>query len=715
MMNIEIINNLIKEACMLLKSKNKIELHRANIDVNYLLKILTQLANELLRYKDETVFCKYQYLQLWRKYTMNLEGDLLITVFLANQYSGVIEFDNRFDWKLVIDHDNEELNSILKEGIADNHYHLGGALPVFQCVWTEIMKNELYRKRIESLILDETQILKKAAEIRQYLIKFLVKQNKNLIEDINLKGFEKYYEERKLLFYIIQEFFRDCAMEISIKKIFCDYLIIKEWFRGFIVQCGNNIGENSFFTINDRKSICLKFNDKLDEIIKTSIKEQVESNHIRILEIRINMQASSFELYKYIKWLNDKVNYLDVKVYYIICFSRKITLYGDIKDRNWLKIVELDKQIKDLNIFLEEYPDIAKQVVGIDVCSKENNYRPEIFSSIMVRKENRIDAKLKRMYHVGEIYSDLLSGLRFIDECICFFKLGWGDRLGHAVPVFESVDEWYNERNKQIIIFKEDYLDNMAWLYCNLPFKVRKGKAGKKILRKFKYLFYELYKNVITDDAMFEFQSKDSKKINFENINIYHYFEAWKLRAENPEVIKKKLLKNIYNDESVIVYYIAYCHYYNSEIKHRGQDLVKIYITNEMLMLIQVVQKKLQDKIRNKGICIEVCPSSNILVGSIKEDYCHPLINIFKKTKNNLSGSNICVSINTDDQGIFATSLVSEYSLLINAFENKRDSNGDIIYSKEFLYNWINKIRENSIQMCCSDILNINKDKVIKN
>lgn len=118
-----------------------------------------------------------------------------------------------------------------------------------------------------------------------------------------------------------------------------------------------------------------------------------------------------------------------------------------------------------------------------------------------------------------------------------------------------------------------------------------------------------------------------------------------------------------------------------------------------------MIQKKVQDEIKNKGICIEVCPSSNIFVGSVKDGYCHPLINIFKKKKSDLNKPNICFSINTDDQGIFTTSLISEYSLLVNAFENARNSKGDTMCSKNFLYNWVDKIRENSIQMCCTDIL----------
>lgn len=689
-MNEKNINDLINKASMLLKSENDKSICKNKMIFKYLLDVLTELADELLLYKDGNIYCKYQYLLLWRKYTIILESDLPIIVFLANRSIHLAEFDNRFDWKLIIDHDNEELNCILRKGLVDNHYHLGGSLPVFQCIWTEIMKNKMYRQNIEDLFPNKKRVLKRAAWIRQYLIEFLPEQSRCLIENNNLKGYEKYYEERSFLFYIIREFIRNDTIKISVKNLFYTYLVIKEQFRECIVQCGDNIGEKAFSIINDKRNDCLKLYDNIGEIIKSSISEQIKSNTIKVLEIRIKTRDSSSELYKYIKWLNDQINYPNIKVQYIICFSRQVAICEDMKYRNQSKIAELRKQMNDLNDFFKRYSAMAEQIVGIDVCSKENNYNPEVFSEIMIRMKRRTDVNMMRMYHTGETYFDLLSALRSIDECICFFELGLGDRLGHTVPIFEKVDNWYKERNYHVTICKEEYLDNMAWLYCNVSPKARKGKAGKKILKDFKYLFSELYQDI---------------EIDIENVNIYHFFEAWKLRRESPETIKNVLVKKILNNDNLIIYYIAYCHFYDLKVRDIGREKVKIHVTSEMVTLIHMAQSIVQEKIRKKGINIEVCPSSNILLGNIKKGYKHPLINIFRKTKNDLNESDICVSINTDDQGIFATALMSEYSLLINAFENERNSNGDMIYSKKLLYKWADKMRENSIKICCDNYM----------
>ena len=53
----------------------------------------------------------------------------------------------------------------------------------------------------------------------------------------------------------------------------------------------------------------------------------------------------------------------------------------------------------------------------------------------------------------------------------------------------------------------------------------------------------------------------------------------------------------------------------------------------------------------------------------------------------------LSVSVNTDDQGVFATSLENEYALLASALENVTDENGNYVYVKSMIYDWIDDVR----------------------
>ncbi len=54
----------------------------------------------------------------------------------------------------------------------------------------------------------------------------------------------------------------------------------------------------------------------------------------------------------------------------------------------------------------------------------------------------------------------------------------------------------------------------------------------------------------------------------------------------------------------------------------------------------------------------------------------------------------INVSINTDNAGVFATTLYNEHTLMAYALENKKNMDGTYVYKKDMVYEWIDHIRE---------------------
>lgn len=67
---------------------------------------------------------------------------------------------------------------------------------------------------------------------------------------------------------------------------------------------------------------------------------------------------------------------------------------------------------------------------------------------------------------------------------------------------------------------------------------------------------------------------------------------------------------------------------------------------------------------------------------------------------NNINGNrhNLLVTINTDDLGIFQTSLDNEFSLIALSALKKKDENGNLLYRNYQVYEWLDRIRENGIK-----------------
>lgn len=53
------------------------------------------------------------------------------------------------------------------------------------------------------------------------------------------------------------------------------------------------------------------------------------------------------------------------------------------------------------------------------------------------------------------------------------------------------------------------------------------------------------------------------------------------------------------------------------------------------------------------------------------------------------------MSINTDDRGVFATSIHNEYSLVASAMSKIIDEDGTRVYSDEEIYNYLSRIMQN--------------------
>lgn len=109
-----------------------------------------------------------------------------------------------------------------------------------------------------------------------------------------------------------------------------------------------------------------------------------------------------------------------------------------------------------------------------------------------------------------------------------------------------------------------------------------------------------------------------------------------------------------------------YIYHFDRKSRENGNKRYKLSVTKGYIRLITNMQNAMMDMIRDKGIAIECNPSSNVLIGAIDSYMNHPIFRFYNKGLN--------VSINTDDQGVFDTSLVNEYTLVAVAYREKRHS-----------------------------------------
>lgn len=579
--------------------------------------------------------------------------------------------------------------------------------------------------------------------------------------------------ERWFLYEIFKKIYSGDREFATNAKMFYAYLIIKENIRAELIQANHNVGFYNFLQYQNRKESFVEGTPFEPVYIRMAVRDTILNQHIKKLEARITPKNTADELARTIR-KNDNIilapernrsentgtESLMNKFFYVCHFIKsederlkelaKLDLQNRLPNfepycRHYKLRETVEQQAYALLAFRSRYGELGERIRGIDASSEEIVCRPEVFAQAFRFLRNRsvgqIDDTTGIMhqlhdlcitYHVGEDFLDIIDGLRAIDEAVSFLNMRCGDRLGHALALGIDVEEWYASKSGRILITQMDYLDNLVWIYSMIrKYRIEGCEDALHFIEKrydeyFRIVYLnnmnEEYFRMVVEDAV---QYYDDKKIT----NMYGsktclfpintYYDAWKLRGDNPEYFKrgffdleasaeaewdkyginKEFPENYrirYNPEAAYLYHV---YHYNPKVKREGYKCVEIKVNISIIKAVKKVQKKLQWVIAQKGIGIETNPSSNALIGTFKRYDKHPIQNWYN---NGLvtdhiqlaEAPQILVSINTDDQGVFATYIENEYAYLALALEKMKDEKGNPKYSRTIIYDWIDNIRK---------------------
>lgn len=329
--------------------------------------------------------------------------------------------------------------------------------------------------------------------------------------------------------------------------------------------------------------------------------------------------------------------------------------------------------------------------------------------------------RIGRTYHVGEDFTDLLDGIRAVDEVLYFLEFKNGDRLGHALALGYDCKSWYATKKNTVTLSKQDLLDNLCWVreklnLYNIDISVSLSKQiDVKTIELIKELYSDCFKSYKVKD-----ENKDKYQMEIENY-ISLYSKSIKLRGDNPECYKygelnRNLMKNYIWDtynfkedaeldkirENPLVCDLYSFYHYNTNTVEEGNKKESYTYTDEFITAISQIQKEMQKEIARKRIAIECNPTSNYFIGNVDKYENHPIVNFNNRTLTNdyealKNNPQINVSINTDDLGVFNTSLKNEYALIALGLIKAKDAYGNKLFDDDCIYDWLNEIRKNGI------------------
>ena len=551
--------------------------------------------------------------------------------------------------------------------------------------------------------------------------------------------------ERKFLYDCFCEYVKGNLSDFDCNLLYL-YLLIKIEFRHEIIQSNREYGFKNFADFQSRKMLFIKSEEYFNESIKLALNMPLETQKLVSFEVRITPEVNEKALKNRIFSIdriflsskedtyigNTSIKNFEVgkrKYYYVIHYP-KINNEPPKKEKSLVIKCRnsgcREKNRKYTDVLVNELkvePYLREAIKGIDACSNEIGCRPETFATDFrylrqvipnnrrsMFKKNEKPVQLKLTYHVGEDFLNLTDGLRAIDEAILFLNMKRCDRFGHALALGIDADKYYELKGNRIIMPKQDALDDDVWLlYKANEFNIQ---IDKSLEQKMIYRIQDRIRYIYGDGL---------RKNNI-SVDPFVYYNSWMLRGDNPElyrgfqyddsfakpfgyesffVNKEVPSQTIRDDTDVVKLYSMY--HFDEDVKSKGQETEILKITPDYIKLVKQVQKKMQFLIAKKGIGVECNPSSNYLIGTFRRYDAHPITtfnNTFLEHRQDelLECAQLSVSINTDDQGVFDTSLTNEYALLALALEKKHDSNGNRLYSASNIYQYLDLVRKMGIE-----------------
>ncbi|MGL4992217.1 MAG: hypothetical protein ACRC57_13830 [Sarcina sp.] len=484
-------------------------------------------------------------------------------------------------------------------------------------------------------------------------------------------------------------------------ELFINYIRLKNYFYGTFVEGYEIKGLDRFqeFYKNSTNITWLttqniQSNDK--EYYKKLIRSEFQNENLKYVELRIALKEKETDTIK---------TYIDIlKAYREIVksdfdninFPRIGLIYHLIKNDELLNKENFYKtSVKNLIKVRNENIYNSYFIVGIDAASLENNTQIQSLIPAFLSARGSENDYLKKddgygnvvnvktlgfTFHAGEDFRDMVSGLRRIDEVVRKFKYHAGDRIGHGTVLGLNVDKWASD-NPVVLLPREEYLYNLLWVW---------NKISKYSIDKHSFSIY-LEKNIFNiAREIFEenveinnTRNKNNKiKYNLSGLSIPMLYELYRNSFIDIENIDASDKQNKISFRSIKLEN-------DTEYKEALEEPIYISIDTTLIEIIKEMQRIMVEYIAQRGIIVEINPSSNTTIGEFESVMDNHSLTLNKIEE--LSEKNVIITINSDDPMIFNTTLSNEYAYIYYSLLSKG-------VSKERILEWIEKIRKYSIE-----------------
>ena len=337
--------------------------------------------------------------------------------------------------------------------------------------------------------------------------------------------------------------------------------------------------------------------------------------------------------------------------------------------------------------------DVARDELGIPTWVLVPLFRHLLDESARVSILDGAGPPLKLTAHVGEDFRHLQEGLRRIYEQVHYVLDGNGGRLGHAIALGVDPQSWA-ESVGSIFMPAEERLWDLVWewrMYSKHRIKpeyAAKAPAGRMnvLLNQVRNLSNHIYKRTYQIEELAEayhLLHRFLVKPYATQSSVDGGFAVFMNAAQHikTEVVRRHPVHNRPRVGKIIETYLT-----DEAVFRRGQTLIDVSIQMDEVAALLALQNGLRCGISQRGIVVEVNPSSNLFIGDLLDLRNHPILRLFPPSPETDGPPPVAIALGSDDPLTFSTQLLREYTLLHQAARAAG-------YSEHAAQDWLESIR----------------------